>query len=247
MERTKSTREIIYDNYRVYSSENILISYTSKKKALRLLKWEHAELLEEIPFSIRIKKDIKASVPDSIIVPRENICVCCGTSNDLTRHHVIPHEYSKFMGVKFKKCNYGNVLAVCFKCHQEYEMEAKKLKIILADKYNAPFIDRYSIQIFSLCFTILNSEKIPYQKIIELYDALSIATNLPKSALTEDFMIKQLEERHRKNNKTHSELVWEAIKNSPDDFISMWKSHFIEHAKPQYLPLFWHYYIDKKY
>jgi hypothetical protein len=247
MTRIKTTRDTIYDNCRVYSSEDVLISYTSKKKALKLLKNQSAELICEEPFTIKLNKDIKSPLPDSILIPRENICVCCGTPNDLTKHHVIPHEYAKFMSVKFKRYNYGNVLAVCYKCHQEYEVEAKKLKDELAVKYNAPFTDKDSLVIFTLCYTILNSENIPYQKIIKLYEELSQFTNIPISELTEEYMNRQLKERHRKNIKTHSQLVWEAIKDSPNEFIYMWKMHFIEYAKPQHLPPFWHYYLDKKY
>lgn len=245
MGRIKTTSETIYDNCQVYSSENVLISYTSKKKALKLLRWERAEIFSEEPFIIKMKKNLKSPLPINVLVPRENICVCCGTDKNLTRHHVIPHEYSKFMNVKFKKYNYGNVLAACYQCHQNYEREAYKLKLQLAERYNAPFVDRNSISTYALCYTILNSENIPYQKILELYDKLSKITNLPRIELTEEFMINKLEETHRTNLKSHSEIVWESIKDSAEDFIIMWKNHFLEFAKPNFLPEFWHYYLDK--
>lgn len=244
MRQKKNTSEVIYDNCEVYSNEDKLLSYTSKKKALKLLRWGKAELIKESPLTIRFNRNLKTSVPKNILIPRDNICVCCGTSKNLTKHHIIPHEYSKFMGIWFKKYNYGNILPLCFMCHRDYEVEAKKIKIELAKKYNAPFVDRESIQIYSLCYTILNSGDIPYEKIIVLYNRLSEVTNLPKSFLTEEYLLKQLEERHRKNNKSHSEIVWNNVKDKLDDFIIMWKKHFIEYAKPNFLPKFWHYYIQ---
>ncbi|HEY1190188.1 MAG TPA: HNH endonuclease signature motif containing protein [Gemmata sp.] len=47
-------------------------------------------------------------------------CVCCGATADLTRHHVIPKRHKKNVPQPWRSC-LSNVLFVCGTCHRTYE------------------------------------------------------------------------------------------------------------------------------
>lgn len=47
-------------------------------------------------------------------------CVCCGRTNRLTRHHVIPKRHKRKIAMPWRNC-LSNVLFVCVECHDRYE------------------------------------------------------------------------------------------------------------------------------
>ncbi len=72
------------------------------------------------------------------LLPRENICVVCGTNEELTYHHVVPHLYKSLMPEDCKKHNSYDVMPVCEKCHREYEKEVVVFKNILQETHLDP-------------------------------------------------------------------------------------------------------------
>lgn len=68
----------------------------------------------------------------------KNICVCCGTTENLTKHHVVPYMYRKHLHNRFKNNNHHDVLPVCYECHRLYELTANDYKAELLYKYNIP-------------------------------------------------------------------------------------------------------------
>lgn len=65
----------------------------------------------------------------------ENRCVICGTSEHLTKHHVIPSMYRRYFHNRFKSNNHHDVLPLCYECHRQYELEADILKEELLQEY----------------------------------------------------------------------------------------------------------------
>jgi hypothetical protein len=47
-------------------------------------------------------------------------CVCCGATADLTRHHVVPRRHKRNVPRPWRSC-LSNVLFVCSACHRRYE------------------------------------------------------------------------------------------------------------------------------
>ncbi len=47
-------------------------------------------------------------------------CVCCGTGDNLTRHHVVPRRHVARIPTPWRGC-LSNVLFVCRWCHERYE------------------------------------------------------------------------------------------------------------------------------
>jgi 5-methylcytosine-specific restriction endonuclease McrA len=51
-------------------------------------------------------------------------CVCCGTTSDLTRHHVVPRRHLKKLPQPWRGC-LSNILFLCQNCHRRYEQAAE--------------------------------------------------------------------------------------------------------------------------
>ena len=64
--------------------------------------------LKEFPFFMHVKNDK---------------CVCCGKTHNLTRHHIVPKRHKKKLPPAISKCM-SNVLFVCFECHMAYEQHS---------------------------------------------------------------------------------------------------------------------------
>ena len=63
-----------------------------------------------------------------MIEPKENICVACGKTKDLTQHHVVPLRYRKLLPLRAKRHGSYDVLGLCSDCHRKYEDAAVQRK-----------------------------------------------------------------------------------------------------------------------
>jgi len=169
-----------------------------------------------------------------------NLCVNCGSPDGLTRHHVVPICYRKYFPLKIKSHNFHDVLSMCTFCHEAYERKADELKKLLDESYNAPIngstnkLSKY----VKMAKTLLDSEiKLPIKRRLSL-------TNKIK----EKFEIKRLSKIRLKeisqmkcggvDGITHGEIVINKIDNI-QDFIEMWRKHFVENNDCKYLPKKW--------
>jgi hypothetical protein len=51
---------------------------------------------------------------------KNDACVCCGRSDRLSRHHVVPQRHKPKVPLPWRHC-ISNVLFVCLECHERYE------------------------------------------------------------------------------------------------------------------------------
>lgn len=54
------------------------------------------------------------------LAPKNDRCVACGATADLTRHHVVPTRHKHLVPRPWRAC-LSNVLFVCSACHRRYE------------------------------------------------------------------------------------------------------------------------------
>ena len=188
---------------------------------------------------------------------KEKKCVVCGIDYNLTRHHVVPREFRRHFPERFKESNAHDVLFVCDKHHEQYERKADILKKEYFEKYN----------IESLCplqTKVISQIKMRYNLILHLEDM--IAKNNPHCSKI-DYKLKnvlKLEQsvpltkgqitylkdsykerlkiaRQYFKNETSSGFLIDIIlsENSLEHFVKSWRQHFIDYAKPAYLPIGW--------
>jgi hypothetical protein len=57
---------------------------------------------------------------DFFMAVKNDRCVCCGATTNLSRHHVVPRRHKKTIPQPWRSC-LSNVLFVCVSCHHKYE------------------------------------------------------------------------------------------------------------------------------
>lgn len=87
-----------------------------------LLKWINEDTLQFTTDEIEKKlfRVHKGKIPEYFMTDKNECCVVCGGTTYMTKHHVIPRKDLKYYPEEVKT-NLSNLLAVCRKCHDEYE------------------------------------------------------------------------------------------------------------------------------
>lgn len=182
---------------------------------------------------------------------KENKCVVTGSKEleSLTTHHITPYCYRKYLPDEYKSANSHDVVPIINDKHYEYEKEADKLKNKIAKKYNAPIegsgdVDHKLFYAIKSAIAIhSNGEKMP--KTVLHQHKEKIREYSGQKRVTQK-LIDTLRERkytEATDLKSHGQIVAEKlVLEGPEaiqEFVEMWRNHFIEHAKPKYMPKHW--------
>jgi hypothetical protein len=200
--------------------------------------------------------------------PRQTRCVVCGKHDNLDRHHVIPRCVRKYFPVKYKKfAEAHDLVLTCRECHETYEQHfANPLKNKLKSDcgHNKLVISgTLRRQCYQLVYleSVMNSYEwcalwvkierqmgsplnlnLVYQYAEEEFNAREeIKNNIPtyvvegykhKKKNINNYVIKR---RYKEQN------TWNLIidKYTPEGMIKLWRNHFVESMKPQYMPEYW--------
>lgn len=123
----------LYDNCRCISITGEHMFYCSKRKAESYLKKKQedgsplAKMISEDPFVFQLMfETVGEGNPDA--GPKANFCERCNTTENLTKHHVVPYAYRSLLPDEWKDHRSEEVVPLCRTCHDMYEMEADILK-----------------------------------------------------------------------------------------------------------------------
>lgn len=249
MSRTRTRK--IYGNWTVLSINGDEIFKCLEERAKWYLNRNLAEIVSENTIQLNFEVKKEGNKGDAYYLSsKKNMCVKCGTEDleELTKHHVVPHMYRKFMPIHIKSRSSFDILPICFEHHDEYERFADALKQELADKYEAPLnavvlSDEEQAKIKALkSIRVLQNhgDKIPTDKKEELTS--SVKQFLGKEEITEEdinALTKDLENiSSSKEGKTHAQIVIEKV-NDLQEFVEMWRMHFLKHVEPKFMPEHW--------
>lgn len=253
-------RTILYGNYHILSPEGEVMFHCNNQKALWYLNRGLVEVVSANPPILKFKfiPGGPGHTNDAYyITPKVNQCVVCGSEVGLNRHHVVPSLYRRYMGLEIKSHSYHDVLLLCLECHENYEVEADKLKLKIAAEYGVPLSARYHIDtgeeyrydtsadtaIKAAHALLKHSEKIPASRRIELTE--SIVAYLGHEPSQEE--ISQLSKRGfpkaRKSHDymDHGEIVVRRLGSLEafQAFTERWREHFLLTMQPRHLPANW--------
>jgi len=211
--------------------------FCSKKKFNWYLKKGLAEKLNED--SIKLTFEPRGMGEDPMfLTPRENRCVVSGNTKDLTRHHVVPTQFRQHFPMKYKSKNSSDVVVITRDEHDKYEREADVLKEKLIDMYVSEDEINYNKSLHyiqRMLNTIENyKDLIPNDKIGNMYDDMNEYLEKIKKINDEVIKLSHLENLEPID---FNKLIVERV--GVEELIVMWKTHFIEYAKPKYLPEWW--------
>ena len=188
---------------------------------------------------------------------KERKCVVCGCENNLTRHHVVPREFRRHFPDRFKESNAHDIVFVCDKHHEEYERKADVLKKEYFERYNieslCPLQTKVISQIKMRYNLISHLEKMNIEENIhrskidyKLRTVLKIEQEVPLTVKQLEYLKENYKERLKVardyfKNETSSGFLVELImkEGSLETFIRTWRQHFLDNAKPLFMPVGW--------
>ena len=217
----------------MYSIEDEFLAHVDIKRMNWYLDRDLAVIVNEKDFKLTFKS--KATKRDTNTeyykLELENKCVVCGTEEELTKHHVVPTQYRKYLPMEYKSKSSFDVLCICLDCHHEYEIIADMLKLELLVKYDLENHQKDITKLKSYWNTLENhSEHIPADRRDEMIEYLETYFNAPVEEILTDEAFCEFE--------STTSLLMKNI-TAYRAFVIMWRKHFIEHADPQHLPQEW--------
>ena len=178
---------------------------------------------------------------------RENKCVVCGVTENLTKHHVVPHQYRRFFPDQYKNRTHFDVLMVCQECHYQYESHATDLNKQICLEYDVPFYDERfyrktdkNIKLRGLIEALdKHLDRMPLERINNVLEHISTIVGYPVTLSNyKDIQLKKNTSLMTAKKYRYSQLVVEKL---PDvfSFIVRWRKHFLEVMNPKHLSKTW--------
>jgi hypothetical protein len=250
----------IYGNCKVNHPDGSLMFLCLPKKAHWYLSRGLAKLISEEPLVIQLTFEPKGrgamdkkytdKEREYLLGEKKNVCVVCGTQNfeALTKHHVVPQEYRKHFPVAIKSRASHDVVLMCVNHHMKYEhVYADKLKRSLEQKFEieSANVERAKLarmaKAHSFVKILMNPDRIiriPDERIeFFLSEIKEVFGDLSLQEIA-DINVQKIS---REKTEAVSKLVTEKLEEymTLEDFIFMWRSHFIETMKPKFMPEGW--------
>jgi hypothetical protein len=232
------------------SPDNILMFRCDEKKANWYLSRNIAEVISEEPLTIRLMFKPKGYVNHGKgwgLTAMENRCVRCGVEENLTKHHVVPYMYRKHFPEEYKSRNHHDVLTMCVDCHERYEKLADGLKYELTKETghqpHTPSTTKGANtlrKMQGLARILLNGEdRIPKERIETIRNTI-IQENPEWDGVNDDFLHHLLNmESEKKTEGDAGSIVVEHHKDNLQEFIRMWRQHFLDMNNCSHLPENW--------
>lgn len=244
---------MIFDNCLIQAPDGQNLSRCSLKKLNWYLNNDLAELVSNDPPTIKLKFEPsgREGVNDPLLMEgKPNVCVVCGTDQDLTRHHIIPYSFIRYMKIEYKVDIIRDIFPLCRECHNEYEKKSWVKKKEIADMIGVPIsgieqedMTRVRRATAAAAALIKHKDKIPEKR--REYLMGFVREFLGKDEVTEEDLIKT---RHHKIDdepdfKHFSRTVASSVEDY-SEFAKDWRIHFVETMNPIYMPENWK--IDRK-
>lgn len=207
-----------------------------------------AEVVSTEPTVLRLKfkpKGVGHAGDPYFLQEFKNRCVACGTESGLSHHHVVPYCYRRHFpkdSYEFGRWSY-DVLLLCLDCHHSYEDRAQELKQSIAhehgiESWGSTNLNNDEIVIMKSAITLARyADKLPadkkarFEKIVKTY--LGKEDLLPEDSQNVFDII-----QGGIITTPAAEMIVSKLKNL-DDFAMRWRSHFIRHMKPRFMPEMW--------
>lgn len=221
----------LYSNYQLLSQDGTVLAYIASKRRDWYLKKGLAEAVSDTAIRLLFKHKSAGAQPKIYAESREAICVVCGTVSDLTKHHVVPYSFKRYFPLIYKAHTSFDVVVLCEKCHNAYEKVANELKKDLFDQYNvASKLRPKEVGVASTL--IKHGDRLPPIIRERLEKQLPEGVAESKTAL-----IEYIQNFSYDKGNPHEEVVKSLA--SIEDFIILWRKHFVEVMQPQFLSQSW--------
>ena len=242
----------IYTNGLLVAPDGEVLSRIGKDKADWYIKKGLVDKISDSPVTLKLKFEPNGrGHKDDLfyLEEKEDICVVSGRTDNLTKHHIIPQCFRKFFPDHYKNHSYHDVLLLNREIHDDYEKKADILKKQLSEKYNIP-MHRYVKKIESgkngknlkaMAISLLNDRKnnsnMPVETVLKYTNM--IKKYLKKEEITDEDLTSILDKEISAGDKfIFGKAVVDSVE-SLQDFVVIWRKHFVENTNPKFLPKHW--------
>ncbi|XP_059489522.1 exonuclease 3'-5' domain-containing protein 2 [Neocloeon triangulifer] len=257
----------IYDNCVLLAPDNEILATCQRSKAEWYLSCSLAEVVENVNgASLTVKllfepKDRSGKDGRNYYASiKQNICVVCGSESNHVKKCIVPREYKMHFPEREKDHKSHDVLILCLRCNINLDSIQINLRKNLADKCNAPIVsknhspftyDHKLNKVRSAGRALTKSkehvDKIPLLKVTELRCVIAEHFGVSEMELTEEHLKMASEINSSSENddyKSHGYLVVQHFQSreAPNGIFKLeqlWRSHFLQHMRPQFLPELW--------
>jgi hypothetical protein len=177
---------------------------------------------------------------------KNNRCVCCGSEKQLTKHHIFPSIFRKHCPKEQKWRTHHDIVPLCTSCHTQYEVFSDELKKELSIKYNLPILGK-GVRVDKSIHSVRSAgralfkhwDKIPNDRKEKLL--IRLQNFFKKEDITKEdalYASKLSVLVYSGDCIPFGKLIVDAVPNL-QDFIVIWRKHFIDSMKPKFMPLYW--------
>jgi hypothetical protein len=240
----------IYSNGIMQAPDGEVLCRIGEDKVNWYLKKGLAVLVSKDPCTIKLKFEPKGrghSNDKFYLQDKENKCVVCGRTENLSKHHVVPYCFRKFLPDEIKGHSYHDVIPVCRGCHDVYEKHADILKKEISKEYHSPMqgygkrADNHIRIVNRAANRLLNdtSGSLGKKGKKKLHDI--ILAYYKKKHLTDSDIVCASKINPNIKNDAFIEYGKSVVQKcgSIEDFIIRWRKHFIESMTPKFMPEHW--------
>lgn len=250
---TRPLKKPLYDNIVTLSPNGEQLCRCNHEKAEWYLKNQLADIVADNPLVIKLRFEPKGKghAGDSFYLEEKaNICVVCGSTEDHTRHHIVPYCFRKYFSDQYKKHNSHDIVILCISCHDEYEVYADEFKNDLSIEFDVPFMgkgcyltkDLYTVKRHASA--LKRNAKMPADRLEKLYNTLRL--HYGRQEITEADILAAANIKPTCKEQEASKFGQRIVEQITDlqDFVERWRKHFITIMEPKNMPKYW--VIDRK-
>jgi len=229
-----------YSNIKMISPEGVLMCRLSERRAQWYL--DRGLATSDGTGSIRLTftpNGLGANGHTFYTSAHLDICVVCGRTEALSRHHCVPHCFRKHFPDEYKVHNWHDIVLLCDDCHNGYEEVAQLVKNDMLQIPEEEWQQRKDkLRAIKNAHTLVyHLDLIPESK--KEHIRASLSEYLGVDRITDDQII-ELALQDRPCLLTDED--WKRVVDNVEDldvFVRWWRQHFLDTMTPEYLPQGW--------
>jgi hypothetical protein len=239
---------MLFDNCIIQAPDGVNLSRCGIKKVRWYLQNGLADIVAENPTTIRLRFEPsgRTGVEDPLLMDgKPNICVVCGTPDNLTRHHIIPYSFIRHMQIEYKVDIIRDIFPCCEQCHGEYEKKSMEKRQEMADSFGVPLNGVDNDQMRKIrkatgAAVALKKHKdvIPESRKQQLLNFILDFTGKDKVSDEDLEELSNYRISERDDYVCFSKHVAELV-NDYNEFAREWREHFVETMQPKFMPENW--------
>ena len=244
----------IFENCLIQAPDGVVLSRCGMKKVEWYVKHGLAEIIETDPVTtIRLKFEPsgRRGLGDPLLLDgKPNICVACGTPDDLTKHHIVPYSFIKYMKIEYKVDIIRDIFPLCQPCHGDYEKNSQEKRKEMSISLGVPMYgisqkETRGVRKAMGAAAALQKYNgdIPEERKKEILEV--VKDFLGKSEITDAdiTLVRNYKITDRPDYINFSKYVAESVTDY-SEFAREWREHFVEKMNPKYMPEAWK--VDRK-